>query len=252
MSDMTGDNRELLQPVDADARRLAKTLLRTARFASLGVIDSSDGSPAVSRINVATMIDGSPLFLISRLSEHFGALEADPRAAIMVGEPGRGDPIAHPRLAITGFAAKADSNAVQASLRGRFLAKHPKSALYVDFADFSFWTLTPERVRLNGGFGKAFVLEPRDIATEMDSLDELASNEAGAVAHMNEDHGDAIEAYARMAGETDTGWRLACLDPEGVDLVRGDSAARVWFETPMRAPSDLRPTLVNLAKRART
>ena len=95
---MTAEKKDVLQPVDDSARRLSKTLIRTARQAALGTIDPTDGSPFVSRVSLATAMDGSPVFLISRLSGHFANLESDPRCSLLVGEPGKGDPLAHPRI----------------------------------------------------------------------------------------------------------------------------------------------------------
>ena len=239
----------MLQPVDDEARRQAKLLMRKARYAALAVLDPSDGAPVVSRVNVATTMDGRLVFLISNLSQHFAALDTDPRASLLVGEPGKGDPLAHARLTVIGRAARTAENDIQGSIRRRFLAKHPKSELYVDFSDFAFWTLEPERISLNGGFGKAFELQPNDLVTNMDGLIDLTDFEAGAVAHMNADHQEAIDKYARSTGQRDTGWKLASLDPEGLDLVRGDASARIWFDTPLATAGDLRQTLVNLAQR---
>jgi len=241
--------KSVLQPVDEEARRQAKLLMRKARYAALAVLDPADGAPVVSRVNVATTMDGRLVFLISNLSQHFAALDGDPRASLLVGEPGKGDPLAHARLTVIGRAARTAQNDIQGSIRRRFLAKHPKSELYVDFADFAFWTLEPERISLNGGFGKAFELQPDDLVTNMDGLIDLTDFEAGAVAHMNADHQEAIDKYARSTGQRDTGWKLASLDPEGVDLVRGDSTARLWFDNPLAAAGDLRETLVNLTQR---
>ena len=241
--------KSVLQPVDEEARRQAKLLMRKARYAALAVLDPADGAPVVSRVNVATTMDGRLVFLISNLSQHFAALDTDPRASLLVGEPGKGDPLAHARLTVIGRAARTAENDIQGSIRRRFLAKHPKSELYVDFSDFAFWTLEPERISLNGGFGKAFELQPGDLVTNMSGLIDLIDLEAGAVAHTNEDHQDAIDKYARSTGQRDTGWKLASLDPEGLDLVRGDASARIWFDTPLATAGDLRQTLVNLAQR---
>ena len=239
----------MLQPVDDEVRRQAKLLMRKARYAALAVLDPSDGAPVVSRVNVATTMDGRLVFLISNLSQHFAALDEDPRASLLVGEPGKGDPLAHARLTVIGHAARPAENDIQGSIRRRFLAKHPKSQLYVDFADFEFWTLEPERISLNGGFGKASELQPGDLVTSMAGLMDLIDQEAGAVAHMNEDHQDAINKYASLTGRRDAGWKLASLDPEGLDLVRGDVGARIWFDTPLATADDLRQTLINLAQR---
>jgi putative heme iron utilization protein len=82
-----------------------------------------------------------------------------------VGEPGdRGDPLTHPRLTLQArarFVRKGEDG--HDTLRARWLAGHPKSTLYVDFADFSFILLDVEAAHLNGGFGRAFVLGPSDL-----------------------------------------------------------------------------------------
>ena len=36
--------------------------------------------------------------------------------------------------------------------------------MYIDFGDFAFYRMNVERVALNGGFGKAFEMGPKDIA----------------------------------------------------------------------------------------
>ena len=45
------------------------------------------GAPAVTRIALATTPDGAPLSLVSELSAHTAALEANPACALLVGEP---------------------------------------------------------------------------------------------------------------------------------------------------------------------
>lgn len=239
--------KEVLQPLDGDARRLAKTLLRTARFAALGTLDP-DGSPAVSRVALATSVEGEPLFLISQLSGHFRNLEGDARASLLVGEPGKGDPLAHPRMTLVGRAQRISAGEMRQRLKARYLMRHPKASLYADFADFAFWRLAPQRVSLNGGFGKAYAPTPDDLRPDADVAAALAEMEAGAVAHMNADHADAVQRYAALAGQEGDGWRLAGIDPEGLDLARGDLSARLWFAQPLAAAQDLRATLVALAR----
>ena len=111
------------------------------------------------------------------------------------------------------------------------------------------WKFTPMRVSLNGGFGKAYAPEPSDVMTGMHGLTELEHAEGSAVAHMNTDHTDAIQHYAASIGEEPGSWRLACLDPEGLDLTWGDRVARLWFDQPLRSAAELRSTLVALARK---
>ena len=154
-----------IRSTNKEARELARKLIDGAKFASIGVLEPLSGMPMVSRIGVATDEDGDLVFLASELSNHTKALSSDPRASIMVGEPGKGDPLAHPRITLIGEIEIVDRNsAQQASLRERYLQHHPKARLYVDFLDFHFFRMNLQRANLYGGFGKAFELEPKDFA----------------------------------------------------------------------------------------
>lgn len=242
-----------LLPVDDGARRLARGLLRTARHGALATLDPADGSPLATRTGLATDMDGAPVFLTSTLSAHTQALLADPRCSLLVGEPGKGDPLAHPRLTVTGRAERIAESTIRERLRRRYLARHPKAELYVDFPDFGFWVLRGGRASLNGGFGRAYAMTSADVLTDMSGREGLLDFEAGAVEHMNADHADAVELYARAFCAAEPGpWRLADLDPEGLDLVLGDQVRRLWFDAPITAVEDLRPLLVRLAGEART
>lgn len=247
---MAEKKKDVLQPVDDQARRLAKTLVRSSRYATLATLEALDGYPAASRVSLATTMGGNPVFLISRLSGHFGNLTAEPRCSLLVGEVGKGDPFAHPRMTLIGRAERMPDGEARDLAKARFLKRHPKSVLYADFPDFAFWRFATVRASLNAGFGKAYALQPADLETRMtEALAALEAAEAGAVAHMNEGHADAVEHYASLLGEDAGRWRLACLDPEGLDLTCGDAVTRLWFDRPLSSAADLRPTLLALAKR---
>jgi putative heme iron utilization protein len=233
---------------DFDAPGLARHLLRRIRAGALATLDQATGHPFASLVTVATDADGSPLLLMSRLSAHTLNLEADPRASILLAEGGKGDPLAHPRLTVLGRAERTG----EPRARERFLARHPKAKLYADFGDFSFWRLAVEGGHLNGGFARAATLAAPDLLTDLSGADALVAAEAGALAHMNEDHREALNLYAtRLAGEPAAEWRASGLDPEGIDLQAGDRTARVAFPHPVRDAAALRATLVALAGRAR-
>jgi putative heme iron utilization protein len=242
-----------IRPTDDEAIALARKLLRSARFGALGVLEPGSGAPFVSRVSLATEMDGSPVMLISALSTHTKALFADPRCSLLVGEPGKGDPLAHPRLTLVGTAHPfaADDPALSHARR-RYLMRHPKARLYADFSDFAFVRMSVTRASLNGGFGKAYELQASDFLLERASLDGFSEMEEGAIAHMHEDHPDAVKLYAtRLAGAGTGEWQLSSLDPQGLDFVDGDRVARLAFDPPLAGPQDLRPRLVALAKQAR-
>ena len=244
------EKRSLVQPVDEDARRLAKGLIRTARHGALAVSEPQTGRAQVSRVGVATNQAGSPVILISQLSPHFQALEANPKASILLGEPGKGDPLAHPRISLSVTAHKVSDGGERTGLRARYLARHPKAELYVDFADFAFWRLESEAASLNGGYGKAYEMAAGDVMSP--HLAALEANERGAVDHMNEDHLDAIDLYAHQAlSDPGEGWRIASLDAEGMDLIRKEELVRVWYPKALSKADALRGMLVAMAKQMR-
>ena len=80
--------------------RQVKGMIRSARFAALATLDPETGGPIATRVALATANDGAPLVLVSALTPHTGAMLADPRVALLVGEPGKGDPLAHPRATV--------------------------------------------------------------------------------------------------------------------------------------------------------
>ena len=153
------------QTADAQARALARDLMDSATFAALAVMQPDRPAPSVTRIACATDAAGAPVTLISQLSTHTAALEANPTCALLIGEPGdKGDPLTHPRLTLHCIAQCLDRDSSEhADLRARYLRLRPKAKLYVDFADFRFVRFTITDGLLNGGFGKAFVLAPSDL-----------------------------------------------------------------------------------------
>lgn len=230
----------------------AKRLLRATRAGTLATLTGS-GDPFASLITVATDPDGSPLILVSQLSSHTRHLGKDARCSLLLAETGGGDPLAHPRLTITGKAQKVTDPAPRAAVRARFLARHPKAELYADFADFSFWRITMDQIHLNGGFARAARFPAYRLLTPIDDAANLIAAEAGAVAHMNADHADALSLYAEvLAGQPAGAWIATGIDPDGMDLASGDLTARLAFPDRITTPGDLRKTLVDLAAQARS
>ena len=238
---------------DFDARAVAKTLLRTTRAGALATIDRNSGHPFASLVNVATDVDGSPLILVSRLATHTANLEKDGRASLLLTSDGRGDPLAHPRLTVLGaFAQIGRERTEEARLRRRFLARHPKSELYAGFADFSFWRLQVVSAHLNAGFARAADLKASDVIADISGAENLINAEADAIAHLNDHHADAVRLYAtKLLGAEDGPWRLAGIDPEGLDLALDDATLRLPFPERVVSAEQLRKVVVDLAKAAR-
>lgn len=150
-----------IRPTDDAARAMARALL-DAPTAALAVL-LPDGMPHVTRIALGRDGAGQPLTLVSDLAIHAGAMKADPRVSLMLGEPGpKGDPLTHPRLTLQARAVPADPEERESLAEG-WLRTHPKARLYIGFADFRFVRFQVASAFLNGGFGKAFRLTPDDL-----------------------------------------------------------------------------------------
>lgn len=147
-----------INPTDDAARTLAADLRTKTRFGALAV-SLPDGHPYVAR-TAMIWVDGALLTLISTLSTHTTALQANPLCSALIGEPGdKGDPLTHPRMTLQCTATLAD----KAAHKERWLAAIPKAKLYYDLTDFLMYQLTPNNIHLNGGFGKAYRLTTNDL-----------------------------------------------------------------------------------------
>ncbi len=141
----------------------ARNLLRQTRSGALATL--ANGSPFTSLVTLADDVDGSPIFLFSRLSAHTQNLASDPRCSLLLVQTGKGDPLAHPRLTVNGTAHKSDAP----HLRDVFLKANPKSKLYIDFPDFAFYKMQVADFHLNGGFARAANFAARDVLGVQDN-----------------------------------------------------------------------------------
>lgn len=234
------DKPQVIRETDEDARRQARILLRGARFAAIGVIDPQTGFPFVSRVLLGLDSDGAAVILVSALSAHTTALVADPRASLLTGEPGKGDPLAHPRLTLqcTAESVERDSE-THARLRARFLARHPKSQLYIDFPDFRFFRLRPERASLNGGFGRAYHLSSQDFDIPKMDADSVGG-EDNLLRELGGKHPDlASRISTRFYGAQEGDWRISAVDSHGIDISFKDLLIRHEFVTAITNAQDL-------------
>jgi putative heme iron utilization protein len=207
------------------------------------------GHPYASLVLVATEPDATPLFLISRLALHTQNLAADARASLLIdGTDGLADPLTGGRITLIGHARPVHS----ATAQPRFLARHPAAQAYASFADFTMYALHIVSAHYVGGFGRIQDLSPADLATVGDDAQALVAAEPEILAHMNSDHRDAVALYAtELARCPDGDWRMAGIDPDGIDLLHRSNAARIDFPARVRTPAEARAALVALAKEAR-
>lgn len=238
---MAGSVRNLLRGLDRAA-------LATALPVQAGPGDGGAGWPYASLVMVAVDHDLSPILLLSDLAEHTRALKADPRVSLLFdGTAGLAQPLTGPRVSVLGRAVATGDERI----RARFLARHPDAALYAGFGDFHFYRVAVERAHLVGGFGKIRWLGIGELLPEAPPL-ALMEAEAGIVAHMNDDHADAVALYAaKLLNRPGEGWRMTGIDREGIDLRAGGEIARLALPVPVGGPEEARRALVSLVGQAR-
>ncbi|MGI9350268.1 MAG: HugZ family protein [Rhizobiaceae bacterium] len=159
---------EKINPVretNEKAMSLVSTLLIEARYGALGVEEPETAVPLVSRVAVAWSQSTGLFFAASDLSVHSKSLKNNSTCSIMLGEVGKGDGLAYPRVTLVGNTARmSNDNKNRARYRLVFLDSHPKAKLYIDFADFGFYPINMVRALLNGGFGQAYHLNEKDLS----------------------------------------------------------------------------------------
>lgn len=235
---------------DVKPARLIRSLLGRSRQGALATLMPGSGDPYCSLVNVASLPDGSPVLLISRLAVHTKNILADPRVSLMLDERAPGDPLEGARIMLAGTAEEARDDADL--LKRRYLAAHPSAEDFVGFKDFSFFRILPTGVHLVAGFGRIVDLQPRDFLTDLTGADALVEAEPDIVAHMNADHMDTMNLYAvKLLGATEGEWRCTGCDPEGLDLQDDRRTLRLDFPERITSPGPLRQALKALADRAR-
>lgn len=243
---------KVIRDTDDEAIRLGKTLMRTARFGALAALDPADGSPIVSRVGVASDLDGTPVILVSMLAAHTKAITGDARCALLLGEPAKGDALAYARISLSCEALRVDAAGAEGErVRRRYLNRNPKASLYAGLGDFHFFRLHIRSASLNGGFGRAYQLTGDELLTAAPAG--LADVEQDAIDHMNADHAAAIQLYARHFAKLEPlEWRISGIDAEGLDLVCGDRTGRVYYPSPLTDTAQLRGLLAEMAMTARS
>lgn len=240
-----------MQPTpDFDPGKLARSLLKRSRQGALATLMVGSGDPYCSLVNLASHPDGSPILLISGLAVHTRNILADSRVSLMLDERAAGDPLEGARIMLSGRAEQAGAD--KEILKRRYLGAHPSAEAFVSFRDFSFFRIRPTGIHLVAGFGRIVDLKPEQFLTDLTGADDLLAAEEGAVAHMNEDHRDAMGLYAtRLLGASEGDWRCTGCDPEGLDMQDGQTALRLDFPERVTNGTALRKMLVRLVSEAR-
>ena len=217
------------QTVGAECRQI----VRAAAKAVLGTLDAKSGAPFCSLVAVATAGDGTPVMLMSTLARHTGNAASDPRASLLFETAGRegaaDDFLDRGRITLSGELERwADDHG-----RARFLARHPASAQFAGFADFSIFRLKVKSAYFVAGFGRVRTLKGEQFL--------LAQALAGPVAEAEAELLSSPTPPTLMLGGE--AWRLVGCDCEGADVMREGMLRRVIFPQAVGGGDELRRAL---------
>ncbi|GAY13908.1 HugZ family protein [Mycobacterium sp. shizuoka-1] len=238
------------RPSAAEEARSIAASTNTATLATL----TTAGDPWASFVTYG-LLGGAPVLCVSNMAEHGRNLLADPRASLAVVAPTtESDPLASGRITLAGVAERPTGDDVAAA-RAAHLAAVPAAKYYVDYSDFTLWVLRVHRVRWVGGYGRMDSATAADYAAA--APDPVRPDAAGALAHLNADHAEALVEMARALGGYPDTTTAVCtgIDRYGLDLrvqtPRGVGYTRVGFGTSLSSADELRTAAVDLIARAR-
>src|SRR5499433_263599 len=247
-----GDEPTIPEPTYAERARTLAYLAHTGTLATLS--RRHPGHPFASVMPYAIGDAGRPLFLISSMAMHTQNLEGDPRASLLMTQPGwDGDPLAAARLTLMGDVRRvADTDT--AAARDCYLARHERARYWVDFEDFGFWRLAITDLYFVGGFAAMDWVTAADYAAARP--DPLADAATGIIEHMNRDHADALIEYARhFARESADEATMVAVDRLGfkLRLRSGErlSSVRIAFPREVTTAAQSREVLIAMLKQAR-
>jgi hypothetical protein len=247
-----GDEPAVPEPPYAERARTLVYLGRTGTLATPS--RKHAGHPFGSLMPYAIDDRGEPVVLISTLAMHTQNLLADPRASLLVTQPGGGgDPLAAGRVTLMGRARRVEDDRAP-DARAVYLARHPHAEYWVDFGDFGFWRLAVEDVYFVGGFAAMDWVEAD--AYRAARPDPLADAAASIVEHMNRDHADALLVFARVLARAEAQEAsMVGVDRLGFKLrLRRDDrvwSARIAFPREVTSAADSRAVLIEMLREAR-
>jgi heme iron utilization protein len=230
----------------------ARALVRASERATLATNlrrEGVEGWPYASLVLVAATPDAVPLLLLSDLADHSKNIAQDARVSLLFdGTAGLAEPLTGPRVTVLGRASETRDEGVLA----RYLRRHPSAESYAGFKDFRLYRVAVEAAHLVAGFGRIHWLQGGEVLYPSAAAAALAAAEREILAHMNQDHKEALALMARqLLGLDGAGWAMTGIDPEGIDLRAGGRAARLAFAEPVHDAAQARAALVRLSREAR-
>lgn len=227
------------------------------------------GWPFGSIVPFAVDGHGAPLVLIAEIAEHTKNAEADSRVSLFVSERrDDADPQAGWRLNLAGHLTRLRAareqprrpasreevvgDDVLAGLRARYVERVPAALAYAAEHDFFLWRLDVVRVRNIAGFGRIYWVEGPDMLRDPLGAG-LDAAKAGALAHMNADHGEnLVEMVRGLCSFTPASALMVDVDRAGMMVRTQGPDRQIYFSFGREIEAkDLRHAVIEVLQRAR-
>jgi heme iron utilization protein len=176
-----------------------------------------------------------PMILVSHLAEHTRNLQADKRAGFLVAHPAGNSILDGQRLTLLGSFSPVAADEMDALAR-RYLRYHPDAARYLELGDFTFWTMTLERMRYIGGFGAMGWLD----AAALDPLEPLSDENERELLSLFDDFSSRPQEL-----------ELLGVDKYGCDIRRSEMRNRFTFDKPKDGIEELKAAVIDCIERHR-
>lgn len=196
--------------------------------------------------------DGDMIIYASDIAQHSKNIRANNKVSVFIHDAANSDSQASARVTVIG---NATADSVSDADQQRYFRLFPQAKDYQQTHDFRFYLITVVRVRYIGGFGEIYWLSE---ALWRQSFVNIDATEVGAIAHMHQDHSDALQAIAhsvcdaKLSDPPDpTSVQLLSIVHNGIHLKIHQNITFVPFPRPMVQPQDLRKAVVELTQHAR-
>jgi putative heme iron utilization protein len=211
----------------------ARRFVRGSESGSLATLSRRHGGyPFGSVVSFVSDSMARPVILVSRLAEHTANLGADPRASLLVQQPGP-DPQAVARVTVIGDASGFEPGPAFVERYVRYL---PQAGRLLQLGDFSFVRVEPMAVRFIAGFGAIRWVPPGEYAPQWSPDPDAEARFLGTLSD---------KALARLHGDAKKVEALG-LDCDGIDVRADGKRVRIDFPAPVASVDALSAALEEL------
>jgi hypothetical protein len=203
------------------------------------------GFPHGSLVSYSIDTDLNFVLYITDVAQHSRNFMANNKMTLTIIDPKSVDVQADDRVTLYGEAYKPEGEEL-ARVQERHFTYHPQARAYKDFHNFMFVKVKLTAVRYIGGFAHIHWVDLNEFLQDKTFN---PKEEAYMVAHINQDHKDALShyLYAQYQVKPQEIY-LAGIDKFGFDIIGDMRLYRITFPSKANTTADVRSLMVAMAK----